>query len=90
MRLTVAPSLCLSLLSLSLYIYVDGCNSCLFRALYTLYKHILLNKYDYHVAYVSHTTKILNRYIDLTFFHICTQTQSTALHTYHVIGKYML
>ena len=53
-------------------------------------KHILLNKYDCYIAYVSHTTNILNGYTDPTVLHICTKTQPTALYTSHIIAKCVL
>ena len=39
------------------YIQADECNYCLYRA---LYGHILLNKYDCHIEYVSDTNNMLN------------------------------
>ena len=52
--------------------------------------HILLNKYDCHIAYVSDTTDILNGHIDQTFLHMCATAQPTAIHSSHVITKYVL
>ena len=52
--------------------------------------HTLLNKYVYHLAYVSHTINILNAHIDPTVCHICAKAQPTALHSSHVIAKYVL
>ena len=52
--------------------------------------YLELNKYHSHIAYISHTTNILNGYIDSTFLHICAKIQSTVIHTSHVIAKYVL
>ena len=49
-----------------------------------------MNKYDSHIAYVSHTTNILNWHLDPTFLHIYVTTQSSAIRTSHVITKYVL
>ena len=53
-------------------------------------RHILLNKYDCHIAYVRQASNILNGYIDWIFLHICAKTQPTAINTSHVIAKYVL
>ena len=65
------------------------CLTFLYRA-WALYRHILLNKYDCHIAYLSHTINILNGYIDPTFLQICATKQWTAIPTPHVIVKYVL
>ena len=62
------------------------------RVLYrasALCRHLLLNKYDHHITYVSHTTNILNGHRDLTFLHIYAQKQPIARHTSYVIPKYV-
>ena len=53
-------------------------------------RHLLLKKYDWHIAYLSHTANILNGHIEPTFLLICAETQLTAIHTSHVIAKHML
>ena len=68
-------------------------NDCLYRAPYIVLawcSHMSLNKYDYHIAYASHTTNILNRHKDPTLLYICALTQPSAIHTSHVIAKYVL
>ena len=56
---------------MSRYIKADESNNCLYGALYRawlLCRHILLNIYDCHIAYVCCTANILNRYTDPTFY----------------------
>ena len=62
-------------------------NNCLYKA---LYRHILQNRYDCHIAYVSHTTNVINGHIDPIFLNICAIKQPTAIHTSHVIAKHNL
>ena len=50
-------------------------------------RNILLNKFDYHIAYVNQKTNIMNGHIDPAFLHPCTKTQPTAIHTSHVTAK---
>ena len=49
------------------YIHIE-CNNCLYSA---LYRHILLYKYDCHIAYASHTSNILKGYVNPTLLHMC-------------------
>ena len=76
-------------LKLSIYRKRDQCKNCLYRP-WAPCRHILLNKYDCHIAYTSHTSNIVNGYIHPTFLQICAKTQPTAIHTSHVIAKYVL
>ena len=52
----------------------------------SMYAYIT-EKYHCHIAYITHTTNILNGYIEPTFLPICATTQATVIITSHVTAK---
>ena len=56
----------------------------------SLYTYLMsLNKYDCHIANISHTAIMLHAHIDPTFLHMSAKMQETSISTLHVIDMHV-